>query len=148
MPVQEVITIRKITIDRAGGVPISTQNQGLNIGKKAKKSGYSKKVSVFLLLIFILSASAVAYAAPEGALIGEAADSTNTKAISSAAAIAIGAVAAVLAMATAISKSNESIARQPEAEGSIRTNLLLGLVFIETAVIYAFVISIMIIFVL
>ena len=74
--------------------------------------------------------------------------STDAKAISAALAIGLGAAAAAIAMGFAIGKSSESIARQPEAEGSIRTNLLLGLVFIETAVIYALVIAIMIIFVL
>ena len=40
------------------------------------------------------------------------------------------------------------IARQPEAEGKIRTTLMLGLVFIETAIIYALLVVILIIFVL
>ena len=51
-------------------------------------------------------------------------------------------------MGVAISKSSESIARQPEAGDKIRANLMLGLVFVETAVIYALVVAIMIIFVL
>ena len=42
----------------------------------------------------------------------------------------------------------EGIARQPEAEGKIRTTLMLGLVFIETAIIYALLVVILIIFVL
>ena len=67
-----------------------------------------------------------------------------------AAAIAIGAVATAgaVGMAVAIAKSVESIARQPEAEGKIRTTLMLGLVFIETAIIYALIVAILIIFVL
>lgn len=48
----------------------------------------------------------------------------------------------------AVSKSAEGIARQPEAEGKIRTTLMLGLVFIETAIIYALLVVILIIFVL
>ena len=51
-------------------------------------------------------------------------------------------------MGMAIAKSAEGISRQPEAEGKIRTTLLLGLVFIETAIIYALVIAILVIFVL
>ena len=51
-------------------------------------------------------------------------------------------------MGLAISKSAESIARQPEAAGSIRTAMMLGLVFIETVVIYALIVAILIIFVL
>ena len=41
-----------------------------------------------------------------------------------------------------------AIARQPEAEGKIRTTLMLGLVFVETAIIYALIVAILIIFVL
>ena len=51
-------------------------------------------------------------------------------------------------MGIAVAKANEGIARQPEAEGKIRTTMMLGLVFIETAVIYALIVAILIIFVL
>ncbi|UWO27024.1 hypothetical protein [Marvinbryantia formatexigens] len=66
------------------------------------------------------------------------------------AAIAVGlaAAAGAVGMGIAIAKSSEGIARQPEAEGKIRTNLMLGLVFIETAIIYALIVAILIIFVL
>ena len=53
-----------------------------------------------------------------------------------------------IAMGVAVGKSAEGIARQPEAEGKIRTTLMLGLVFIETAIIYALLVVILIIFVL
>ena len=46
-------------------------------------------------------------------------------------------------MGMAVSKSAEGIARQPEAEGKIRTTLMLGLVFIETAIIYALLVVIL-----
>lgn len=74
--------------------------------------------------------------------------STGSKAI--AAAIVVGAAAAVgaISMGLAISKSADGIARQPEAEGKIRSTLMLGLVFIETVVIYALIVAILIIFVL
>ena len=42
----------------------------------------------------------------------------------------------------------DGISRQPEAESKIRTTLMLGLVFIETAIIYALLVVILIIFVL
>ena len=51
-------------------------------------------------------------------------------------------------MGIAVAKSADSISRQPEAEGKIRTTLMLGLVFIETAIIYALIVAILIIFVL
>jgi len=53
-----------------------------------------------------------------------------------------------LGMGIATGKAAESIGRQPEAEGKIRTTLMLGLVFIETAIIYALLVVILIIFVL
>lgn len=75
---------------------------------------------------------------------------TSTGAKASAAAIAIGlaAAAGAIGMGIAIAKSVEGISRQPEAEGKIRTMLMLGLVFIETAIIYALIVAILIIFVL
>ena len=73
-------------------------------------------------------------------------NSTGNKAI--AAAVCVGLAAAAIGMGSAIAKSSEGISRQPEAAGSIRTSLMLGLVFIETAIIYALIIAILIIFVL
>lgn len=56
--------------------------------------------------------------------------------------IAIFAVAAAaIGMGIAVSKAVEACARQPEAAGKIRTLLLLGLAFIETTALYAFVIA-------
>ena len=51
-------------------------------------------------------------------------------------------------MGLSAGKAVEGIARQPEAESKIRTTLMLGLVFIETAIIYALLVVILIIFVL
>ncbi|MGM9682511.1 MAG: ATP synthase F0 subunit C [Eubacteriales bacterium] len=67
-----------------------------------------------------------------------------------AAGIAVGitAAAGAIGMGIAIAKSVEGISRQPEAEGKIRTTLMLGLVFVETAIIYALIIAVLIIFVL
>lgn len=78
-----------------------------------------------------------------------AADKTSSaKAYASAIAIGLAAAGGAVAMAIAISKSVEGISRQPEADGKIRTTLMLGLVFIETAIIYALLVIILIIFVL
>lgn len=66
-------------------------------------------------------------------------------ALSAALAIGIAAAAGAIAMGMAISKAMDAIARQPEAEGKIKSNLILGIVFIETAIIYALVIAILIV---
>lgn len=76
------------------------------------------------------------------------ADATSGKAIGAAIAIGLAAAAGAIGMGLAIAKSNEGIARQPEAEGSIRALLMLGLVFIETVVIYALIVAILIVFVM
>ena len=53
-----------------------------------------------------------------------------------------------LAMGIAVGKSSEAMARQPEATSQIRTTMMMGLVFIETVIIYALIVAILIIFVL
>lgn len=73
---------------------------------------------------------------------------TAVKAIAAAAIMAIAAAAGAIAMAIAVSRAEEGTARQPEAAGSIRTLMMMGLVFIETAIIYALITAIIIIFVL
>ena len=80
----------------------------------------------------------------------EKVDNEVTKHKAWAAAIVVGivAVAGAIGMAMVISKSVEGIARQPEADGKIRTTLMLGLVFIETAIIYALIVAILLIFVM
>ena len=81
----------------------------------------------------------------------EAAAPDNTdaaKALGTAIAIGLAAGGGAIAMGNDVAKSAEGISRQPEAEGKIRTTLMLGLVFIETAIIYALLCVILIIFVL
>ncbi len=71
-------------------------------------------------------------------------------AITSEAFYAIGAaiaaftgIGAGVGMGIATGKAVESIARQPEAEGKIRTTLMLGLAFAETTAIYGLLIAIL-----
>ena len=70
------------------------------------------------------------------------------KAIGAGIAVGLAAAAGAVGMGIAVAKSSEATARQPEAEGKIRSSLMLGLVFIETAIIYALIVAILIIFVL
>lgn len=72
----------------------------------------------------------------------------GSKAISAAIAIGAAAFGSALAMGYAIAKSVEGISKQPEAQSSIRGSLMIGLVFIETVVIYALIVAILVIFVL
>ena len=72
----------------------------------------------------------------------------GSKAIAAALVVGLAAAAGTVGMGVAIAKSAESVARQPEASGKINSVMMLGLVFIETLVIYALIIAILIIFVL
>ncbi len=100
--------------------------------------------------VFAEETETPAEAAEEVAEVGEAGGITDTgmKAIAAAIAVGVAAAAGAIGMAIAIAKSNESIARQPEAKADIRSSMMLGLVFIETAIIYALIVAILLIFVL
>ncbi len=74
--------------------------------------------------------------------------STGTKALAAGVAIGLAALGGAIGMGLAIFKSVDGISRQPEADGKIRTTLMLGLVFIETVVIYALIVTILIVFVM
>ena len=98
------------------------------------------KIVILVCAILVLCAMP-AFAAGEAAAIG-------AKAYAAAITVGLAATGGAIGMGMAIAKSAESIGRQPEADGKIRTTLMLGLVFVETAIIYALVIAILIIFVL
>ena len=103
-----------------------------------------------IITVILLVASGHVFAAEEAAETAAAsgAGSDGLKAIAAAIVVGLAGFAGAISMGLSISKSAESIARQPEAGGDIRTSLMLGLVFIETVVIYALIVAILIIFVL
>lgn len=72
----------------------------------------------------------------------------SSKAIGAAIAIGLAACGGALGMGLAVAKASEGISRQPEATSKIQTAMMLGLVFVETAIIYALVVAILIVFVL
>ena len=96
--------------------------------------------------LFVISASAADAAPAEAAETAQRA--VGSKAIAADVVVGLVATAGALGMAIAIGKSTEGMSRQPEASGSIRSAMMLGLVFIETAIIYALIVAILIIFVL
>ena len=109
-----------------------------------------KTMNKIMVLVAMVMVSLSVFCIPVQA---ETVDETSTAAVESsdtgdkamAAGLAIGLAAGA---GLAIAKGAEGISRQPEAEGKIRTQLMLGLVFIETAIIYALIVAILIIFVL
>ena len=106
---------------------------------------------VLLIALFALSVPALAAGEPvpeAAAAASSEADVTSSKAMASGAMIGVACLGGALAMGIAVSKSTEAIARQPEAAGPIRAAMMMGLVFIETVIIYALIVAILIIFVL
>ncbi len=120
------------------------------------KFSAKRMVSLILVIMLLCALTAVtasaaetdAVPAAESASASAAESPTNAKAIAAAALVGLVATAGALGMALAICKSAEGMSRQPEASGSIRSAMMLGLVFIETAIIYALIVAILIIFVL
>ncbi|MBQ2063831.1 MAG: ATP synthase F0 subunit C [Firmicutes bacterium] len=66
---------------------------------------------------------------------------TGLIALAAALAIALAAFGSALAQGNVASKALEGMARQPEAAGMLRTNMILALAFIESLSIYALVIA-------
>ena len=108
------------------------------------KKNTKKLFGTLFALVAVFTLAFTAYA--EGG--ADAVSSAGFKALASAIAVGLAAAGGAVAMGISIAKAVEGISRQPEAEGKIRTSLMLGLVFIETAIIYALIVAILVIFVL
>ena len=111
-----------------------------------------KFAALFALLFVLLALSVPALAAnSEDASAPDAAaqetmseaDVTSNKAMAAGVMIGVACLGGALGMGISISRTTEAIARQPEAAGP-----MMGLVFIETVIIYALIVAILIIFVL
>ena len=109
-------------------------------------------ILALLALLCVASVPAMAADSEPAEVTAEETDNENAvkirKAWTSAGLIAAACLGGALGMARAISKATSNIAEQPEAAGQIRTSMMMGLVFIETVIIYALIVAILIIFVL
>ena len=120
------------------------------------KTTLKRSFALILVAVCVFALGVTGFAADEAAAAAvmtdgtaaAAADGTGSKALAAAICVGLAAAAGAIAMGIAIAKSAEGISRQPEASDKIRTGLMLGLVFIETAIIYALIVAILIIFVL
>ena len=120
---------------------------------------FNKRIPAFLMVMLVVLALTVPALAASASDVVPTAATTETaqtqqdnaagsKSLAAGIAIGLAAAGGAIAMGVAVGKAAEGIARQPEAESKIRTTLMLGLVFIETAIIYALLVVILIIFVL
>lgn len=70
-----------------------------------------------------------------------------SRSLGPALAIGLGAIGPGLGIGVLASKAMEALGRNPEAEGVVRINMILGIVFCESIAIYALLIAIIIKFV-
>ena len=120
-------------------------------GKKLKRLAiHLGLVAVAMMMVLTVGVFADTgdTAAAGDAAAAAAATTTGLKAIAAGIAIGLAACGGAIGMGLLGAKTSEGISRQPEADGKIRTSFMLGLVFIETVVIYALLTVILIIFVL
>ena len=126
------------------------------------KKNLKKMITMILALMMLLATSITVFATDETAsetnavvmteneTEAENANADNTKgdkAYAAAIAVGISAAAGAIAMGWAIAKSAEGISRQPEAEGKIRTMMILGIGLSETVAIYGLLISFLLLFI-
>jgi F-type H+-transporting ATPase subunit c len=108
-------------------------------------------VSRKLFAFGIVALAAVAFASPlhaqETAKVASNPDIIKWAIITAGFALAIAAAFGALGQSRAIGAAVEGIARNPSAAGEIRGNLILGLVLIESLVIYVLLVSLILFFV-
>lgn len=105
-----------------------------------------RKMLVFLLVVTSsIFTAAIAFAEETAAAGGVLSDSTSMKYFSAAFAIGLAALGGALGQARAASSALEGIARNPNAASKISTPMILGLALIESLVIYALIIALLIV---
>lgn len=115
------------------------------------KNGKLKKVILILAMVILAMCLAIPVYAATGdttAIKVAAENASGIKAIAMALVVGLAAAGGGIGMGIIGGKAAEGISRQPEVEDKIRTTFMLGLVFIETAIIYALLVVILILFVL
>ena len=105
-----------------------------------------RKILALTTVVLVAGAVSPAYAQTSGAA-AVSASALQWVFITSGFALAIAAAFGALAQGKAVSSAVEGMARNPGASGEIRGALILGLVLIESLVIYALVVSLILLFV-
>jgi F-type H+-transporting ATPase subunit c len=106
-----------------------------------------KNIVSFVSFLGVLCFSALAFAQGESAAIREQglAQSFGTIAIAAGLGIGIAALGGALGQGRAAAAALDGIARNPGAAGQIRGPMILGLALIESLVIYALIISLLLV---
>ena len=105
-----------------------------------------KKTLLTLSMILAAGMASPAFAAPADASAATGATVAQWSIITAGFALAFAAAFGALGQGKAVSSAVEGIARNPGAAGDIRGSLILGLVLIESLVIYVLVIAFLLFF--
>jgi F-type H+-transporting ATPase subunit c len=106
-----------------------------------------RKSVVTMVMVTAAGLVAPLYAQEPGAAAGTASVVAQWSIITAGFALAVAAAFGALGQGKAVSSAVEGIARNPGAAGDIRGALILGLVLIESLVIYVLLISLILFFV-
>ncbi len=107
----------------------------------------TRSVVTTALVLATLGFVSPVHAQETGAAAGASTALIQWSIITAGFALAVAAAFGALAQGKAVSAAVEAIARNPSAAGDIRGNLLLGLVLIESLVIYVLLIALILFFV-
>lgn len=106
-----------------------------------------KKTAVFLLTALAVTAfSGVALAATDPAITPAALSTISYIALAAGLGMGIATIGTGIGQGLAIKGAMEGIARNPEAAGTIRTNMIVGLALVESLAIYALVVALIILY--
>ena len=111
-----------------------------------------KRIAVCLLIVFALAVGAAGWAlaaeeaAVEGAAEGLPANVKVAIALGAGFGIALAAIGGAVSQARGIASALDGIARNPAASGKITTPMIIGLAMIESLVIYALLVSLLLVF--
>jgi F-type H+-transporting ATPase subunit c len=99
-------------------------------------------------LLAVTAGTALAQAEGAGLSVEAAkAQAEGMTQIAAGLAIGLGAIGPGIGIGIAVSKAMEALGRNPEAQGAIQTNMIVGVAFAEAVAIYALVVAILIKFV-
>ena len=102
-----------------------------------------KFIAFFSALVSSVFVTGAAFAQEHGASAGSGDSTKSVLAISAGLAIAIAAFGGALGQSRAATAALEGIARNPGAAGKVQTPMIIALALIESLVIYAFVMAIL-----
>lgn len=106
-----------------------------------------KKKLVFLFsLLAVMATATVALAAPDTATSAAAMDAIGKIAIAAGIAIGVATLGPGIGQGLAVFSALQGIARNPEAAGTIRVNMLIGLALLESLVIYGLVVALILLY--